>query len=115
MPLTRRLCLAHPLVLVPLGVLAWYATYRSGVHATIAGVALGLLTPVEVIPRLEAGCTAGRATWCCRVSLFVAGLAYEGSPELEEAAKIGILGGSVVAAALGPLLLALATRRPVSR
>jgi NhaA family Na+:H+ antiporter len=26
--------------------LAWYATLRSGVHPTIAGVALGLLTPV---------------------------------------------------------------------
>ena len=190
-PLTRRLGLAHPLVLVPRGVLAWYATYRSGVHATIAGVALGLLTPVEVIPRLEdrlhgwssylvlpvfalanagialgseavdaveatpvaaavavglvlgktLGLTAGALLavrfgpsalprgvgWShivgtgalagigFTVSLFVAGLAYEGSPELEEAAKIGILGGSVVAAALGLLLLALATRRPVSR
>jgi NhaA family Na+:H+ antiporter len=189
-PLTRRVGLAHPLVLVPLGVLAWYATYRSGVHATIAGVALGLLTPVEVIPRLEdrlhgwssyvvlpvfalanagialgseavdaveatpvaaavavglvvgktIGLTTGAALairfgpsalprgvgWAhivgtgalagigFTVSLFVAGLAYEGS-ELEEAAKIGILGGSIVAAALGLLLLALATRRPVSR
>ena len=28
-----------------LGALVWYATYRSGVHATIAGVAIGLLTP----------------------------------------------------------------------
>ena len=31
------------LVLVVLAVLAWYFTYRSGVHATIAGVALGLV------------------------------------------------------------------------
>lgn len=30
-------------VLVMLAVLAWYFTYRSGVHATIAGVALGLV------------------------------------------------------------------------
>ena len=30
-------------VLVVLAVLAWYFTYRSGVHATIAGVALGLV------------------------------------------------------------------------
>ncbi|MFE6967334.1 Na+/H+ antiporter NhaA [Agromyces sp. NPDC057679] len=31
------------LLLVVLGVLAWYFVYRSGVHATIAGVALGLV------------------------------------------------------------------------
>lgn len=29
------------------GVLAWWAMYKSGVHATIAGVALGLLTPAK--------------------------------------------------------------------
>ncbi|MFI7639132.1 Na+/H+ antiporter NhaA [Nonomuraea sp. NPDC049400] len=32
------------LTLVPLGVAAWYAVEASGVHATVAGVALGLLT-----------------------------------------------------------------------
>ncbi|WP_022904809.1 Na+/H+ antiporter NhaA [Curtobacterium sp. B8] len=31
--------------LVVLGVLAWWLVYHSGVHATIAGVALGLLLP----------------------------------------------------------------------
>lgn len=33
-----------PLVLIPLAVLAWGFVYRSGVHATVAGIALGLLT-----------------------------------------------------------------------
>jgi NhaA family Na+:H+ antiporter len=32
---------------VAIGTLVWYATFRSGVHATIAGVALGLLTPAR--------------------------------------------------------------------
>ncbi|HYI62344.1 MAG TPA: Na+/H+ antiporter NhaA [Acidimicrobiales bacterium] len=32
---------------VVLGTVVWFATWRSGVHATIAGVALGLLTPAR--------------------------------------------------------------------
>jgi Na+:H+ antiporter, NhaA family len=34
-------------VYVLLGVGVWLATYQSGIHATIAGVALGLLTPAQ--------------------------------------------------------------------
>ena len=51
-PVARRAGLSRPAAYVPLGALAWYCTYRSGVHPTIAGVALGLLTP--------AGTVAGR-------------------------------------------------------
>jgi NhaA family Na+:H+ antiporter len=36
-----------PLVYVVVGVLAWWAVHESGIHATIAGVALGLLTRVR--------------------------------------------------------------------
>jgi len=45
---------------VPVALLVWYCTYRSGVHPTIAGVALGLVTPLgpvggrPLIERLEA-------------------------------------------------------------
>jgi NhaA family Na+:H+ antiporter len=41
-----------PVYLV-LGVAVWYATYQSGVHATIAGVALGLLTPARALAPSE--------------------------------------------------------------
>ena len=41
--LSRRPQWPIMLVLVVLAVLAWYFVYRSGVHATIAGVALGLV------------------------------------------------------------------------
>ncbi len=34
-----------------LGVALWYATYRAGVHPTIAGVVLGLLTPAHPFQR----------------------------------------------------------------
>jgi NhaA family Na+:H+ antiporter len=36
-----------------LAVAVWYATYRSGVHATIAGVALGLLMPARALAPSE--------------------------------------------------------------
>ncbi len=48
----RRLGVVSPWGYVPLGVVVWVATLESGVHATLAGVALGLLTP--------AGPVAGR-------------------------------------------------------
>jgi NhaA family Na+:H+ antiporter len=40
---------AEPYVYLVPGVLLWYATLRAGVHPTIAGVALGLLTPAEEV------------------------------------------------------------------
>jgi NhaA family Na+:H+ antiporter len=55
----RRLGVAHPHAYVPLALAIWIATYESGVHATIAGVALGLMTPArpvggrEVLRELE--------------------------------------------------------------
>ncbi len=42
----RRAHVWYKPVYVVLGVIAWYAMFRSGVHATVAGVALGFLTPV---------------------------------------------------------------------
>ena len=46
------------------------------------------------------------------VSLFIAGLSYE-SQLLTDAAKVGIIGGSVAAAVLGVLVLLAATRKVV--
>jgi NhaA family Na+:H+ antiporter len=44
-----RAGLRPPLVYLLAGTAAWLATYESGVHPTIAGVALGLLTPAGII------------------------------------------------------------------
>lgn len=46
---SRRLGLSSQLAYVLLGIVAWYCTYRAGVHPTIAGVALGLLTPAHPV------------------------------------------------------------------
>jgi Na+:H+ antiporter, NhaA family len=188
----RRLGVAHPLVYAPLGIAIWVAVHESGVHATIAGVALGLMTPArpvagrDVLRDLEhrlhpltgfvivplfalanAGVALGadaleeaatsRVTWAIviglvagkllgiggavmggiragagvlpegmrrrqswgvaalggigfTVSLFIAQLAFEGSP-LQDQAKVGIFAGSIVSAALGASLLVSAARR----
>lgn len=45
----RRLGAVSPLWFVPAGILAWLGFFESGVHATIAGVALGLLTPARPV------------------------------------------------------------------
>jgi len=50
--LLRRIGVTAVWAYLPVGVLVWFATLHSGVHATLAGVALALLTP--------AGPVAGR-------------------------------------------------------
>ena len=42
-----------PRLWVPLGIVLWIAVHESGVHATIAGVAVGLLLPVAMGERVE--------------------------------------------------------------
>ncbi|MBE2318771.1 Na+/H+ antiporter NhaA [Solirubrobacter sp. CPCC 204708] len=42
-----------PRLWLPLGVLLWIAVHESGVHATIAGVAVGLLLPLAIGERVE--------------------------------------------------------------
>jgi Na+:H+ antiporter, NhaA family len=43
----RRLGVTAPVALLLIGAGLWYCTHRSGIHPTIAGVALGLLMPVD--------------------------------------------------------------------
>ena len=48
--LLQRARVSTPLIYVPLALLAWWSVHECGVHATIAGVALGLLTRVRHDP-----------------------------------------------------------------
>ena len=46
---------------VAIGIAVWACTFESGIHATIAGVVLGLLTPAHpLLPALEADAVADR-------------------------------------------------------
>jgi len=47
--LMRRIGIPSILAYVPVGAVAWYAMLESGVHATIAGVILGLITPAHPV------------------------------------------------------------------
>lgn len=43
----QRVRLTRWFVMVPLALLIWWCTYQSGIHATVAGVAIALLTSVH--------------------------------------------------------------------
>ncbi len=43
----QRFGIWRPLAYVPLALVVWIGTYESGIHATIAGVVLGLLVPAR--------------------------------------------------------------------
>ena len=45
----RRAGVTRVAVYIPVGVALWVATLESGVHATVAGVVLGLLTPAGLV------------------------------------------------------------------
>lgn len=49
----RRVHIWYVPAYIIVGVVMWWATYRSGVHATIAGVVLGLLTPARPLQTKE--------------------------------------------------------------
>jgi NhaA family Na+:H+ antiporter len=51
-PVLRLLRVRFVAVYLLVGVVAWYLMFRSGVHATVAGVALGFLIPLDA-PRPE--------------------------------------------------------------
>jgi NhaA family Na+:H+ antiporter len=115
--LSRRPQWPINLLLVVLAVLAWYFTYRSGVHATIAGVALGL-----VMSRRPAGRAAhALEPWSNGVilPLFASTAAMVVVPQVSPAELdpafwgilVGLPAGKVVGIVAAGLLGALVARR----
>ena len=46
----KRLGVNRIVAYLPTGILAWFGLYEAGVHPTIAGVVMGLMTPITVGP-----------------------------------------------------------------
>ena len=76
------------------GTIVWLATLASGVHATIAGVALGLLAPAHPLDR----------TALKRVGLGIARLEERPSPEEASAAQRGVIASLSVAERLAHVI-----------
>ncbi|UNX56086.1 Na+/H+ antiporter NhaA [Georgenia sp. TF02-10] len=121
--LVRSSC-AHPVLLAPLALVAWGLMHASGVHATIAGVLLGLAVPARPV-RGEAADRAHRyeqavRPWSAVVALplfafFSAGVTLVGGPgdgsPLAQAVVPAVVLGLVVGKVTGILgVVALATR-----
>jgi Na+:H+ antiporter, NhaA family len=115
-----------PLVYLPLVVGVWWMTYQSGIHATVAGVALGLLTRVRP-DREEASSPAERLEhrlrpWSAGVAVPFFALAAAGVPLTAgalgamsiDAAALGVIVGLVAGKAVGVFAGAWLTAR-VSR
>lgn len=119
--LMQHLRVRSSLLYVPVAVVAWWFMYESGVHATIAGVALGMLTrvlpdddesrsPAERLEHRLAPISAGVAVPF--FALMSAGVAVDASAEfLTDPIVIGVVLGLVVGKPLGVMTGAWLTTR----
>lgn len=48
--LLQKYRISSPIIYIPLVVIGWYFCYKSGVHATVAGIGFGFLTRVRMDP-----------------------------------------------------------------
>ncbi|WP_409484551.1 Na+/H+ antiporter NhaA [Arsenicicoccus dermatophilus] len=93
-----------PWLLIPLAVLTWGLVHGSGIHATVAGVLLGLVTPVDVGGRLEHVVRPVSAGFAVPLfAFFAAGVTVVGGG-LGEALRDPAAQGVVLALVLGKLL-----------
>jgi NhaA family Na+:H+ antiporter len=110
--LLQRLRVSTWVVYVPLGLVVWALMHASGVHATVAGVALGLLTRVHRDPgeavspadRYEHSVRPLSAGVCVPLfAFFSAGVTFVGlgGDAITEPVAVGIIVGLVLGKPLG--------------
>ncbi|WP_305093673.1 Na+/H+ antiporter NhaA [Prescottella sp. R16] len=108
----QRKRVTTPLLYVPLALLTWYSMHEAGIHATLAGVALGLLTRVRTDPgektapagRLEHRLQPWSAALCVPLfALFASGVPINGdvlgklfTDRISLAIVLGLLVGKTV-------------------
>jgi len=112
--LCQRLRIRKGLVYLPLAVVGWWFLHESGVHATIAGVALGLLTrvlpdpdedrsPAERVEHLLSPVSSAVAVPF--FALMSAGVVLDGGADLlTDPVAVGVVLGLVLGKPLGILL-----------
>jgi NhaA family Na+:H+ antiporter len=111
--LLQRRRIRTPFLYVPIAIAAWWFMYKSGIHPTIAGVALGLVTRVVADPG-EEHAPAERIEhrlrpWSAGVAvplfaLFAAGVALSGSAVramLTDPVAIGVVAGLLFGKTIG--------------
>jgi NhaA family Na+:H+ antiporter len=114
----QRLRLTHVLIYLPLALCAWLAVHNAGIHPTVAGVVLGLLTRVRRDPREE---RAPAARVSRRLHPFSAGVAVpsfalfaagvdlrtlSGAAQIDSPIFLGIVVGLFVGKPLGIFITA---------
>jgi NhaA family Na+:H+ antiporter len=116
--LLQRRRVRSPFIYIPLALVIWWATHESGVHATVAGVAMALLTrsstdpgetesPVDRLQRIVLPLSAGVcvplfAFFAAGVDLRSTGLA----DALSNPIAIGIIAGLVLGKPIGVVVTA---------
>ena len=121
--LLQRRRMTSPWILVPLALATWFTMHTSGVHATVAGVILGLLTRVRTDPgeeqspaaRLDHRLHPLSAGVCVPIFAFTAaGVDLRGlgiGAALTTPIAIGVLAGLVIGKPIGVLGTAWLTAR----
>lgn len=120
-----------PWLLVPIGVLAWAAMHASGVHATIAGVVLGLVVPAATQDGDDTPSLAERfehawrplsagvavplfALFAAGVSLDLAGLSAALHDPVAQGIAVGLVLGKPIGILGGTWLVSRLTRTPLA-
>jgi NhaA family Na+:H+ antiporter len=101
--------LRTPWLLLPLAIVVWVLMHASGIHATIAGVLLGLVVPVRLASRLEhAWGPVSNAIAVPLFAFFAAGVTVGGfsglGRALSQSVTLAVITALVVGKPLGVLM-----------